>query len=220
MTHRPRRAAFFDMDKTLLRVNTAGLYARRELREGRARRRDVARLSWWLLRYAFGVLDAEAVARRLVRPWQGSPERDVIDATSHWVASEVLGHLSTLGLAEVERRRAEGWDCVLLTSSTVYAATPVAQAAAIEHVLASRLRVQDGLFTGEVETPFCFGHGKVAVAEAWAAMHAVDLGQSAFFTDSISDMPMLERVGEPVAVNPDLRLRWEARRRGWPVLQW
>lgn len=215
-----RRAAFFDMDKTLVAVNTAGLFARRELREGRARRRDVARVSWWLLRYAFGVLDAEAVARQLVRPWAGAPEREVIDATTRWVESEVLVHLSRDGLAEVQRRRDAGWHCVLLTSSTVYAAEPVARAAGIEHVLASRLGVRDGRFTGEVETPFCFGAGKVAVAEAWAAQHDVDLGKSAFFTDSISDLPMLERVGEPVVVNPDLRLGWEARRRAWPVRRW
>jgi hypothetical protein len=69
-----------------------------------------------------------------------------------------------------------------------------------------------GASPGEVETPFCFGAGKVAVAEAWAARHDVDLDTSAFFTDSISDLPMLERVGEPVVVNPDLRLGWEARR--------
>ena len=87
-------------------------------------------------------------------------------------------------------------------------------------MLASRLGVRDGRFTGEVETPFCFGAGKVAVAEAWAARHDVDLDTSAFFTDSISDLPMLERVGEPVVVNPDLRLGWEARRRAWPVRRW
>jgi len=220
MIDRPGRAAFFDMDKTLLRVNTAGLYARSELRAGRARRRDVAQLSWWLLRYALGVLDAEAVARRLARPWRGSPERTVIDATARWVDAEVLTHLSPEGLAEVARRRAEGWTCVLLTSSTVYAAEPVARAAGIDHVLASRLVVHEGHFTGEVVTPFCFGRGKVAVAQAWAEAHAVDLGQSAFFTDSISDLPMLLQVGEPVVVNPDLRLGWEARRRQWPVLRW
>lgn len=215
-----RRAAFFDMDKTLVPVNTAGLYARDQWRKGKARRRDVLQVSWWLLRYALGVLDAETVARKLARPWAGTPEKDVADETRAWVEREVVQRLSPEGVAEVKRRREAGWECVLLTSSTVYAAQPLAEAASIEHVLASRLSVEDGVFTGEVETPFCYRGGKVILAERWAHEHGVDLGQSAFFTDSISDLPMLERVGEPVVINPDPRLTWEALRRGWPRRRW
>jgi len=71
-----------------------------------------------------------------------------------------------------------------------------------------------------VDGPVCFGRGKVRVAEAFARAHDVDLSASWFYTDSYSDLPMLERVGHPVAVNPDLRLRRRARARGGPVRQW
>jgi phosphoserine phosphatase len=63
----------------------------------------------------------------------------------------------------------------------------------------------------------CYGPGKVVWAERFAAEYDVDLAASTFYTDSISDLPLLERVGQPVAVNPDLRLRRLARRRGWPA---
>jgi HAD superfamily hydrolase (TIGR01490 family) len=215
-----RRAAFFDMDKTLLTVNTARLYVAHQWHQGKARRRDVAMVSWWLLRYALGVLDAETVARQLARPWAGVDEAAVRDETRAWVERAVLPTLSAAGLREVEARRRAGDLCVLLTSSTVYAATPVADAVGIAHVLASRLGVREGRFTGEIELPFCYREGKVAVAERWAAAHDVSLDASSFFTDSISDLPMLLRVGEPVVVNPDLRLGLEARRRGWPVQHW
>jgi phosphoserine phosphatase len=63
----------------------------------------------------------------------------------------------------------------------------------------------------------CYGQGKVVWAERFAAEHDVDLAASYFYTDSISDLPLLERVGHPVVVNPDLRLRRLARKRGWPL---
>ena len=77
-----------------------------------------------------------------------------------------------------------------------------------------------GRFTGEIVAPFCFGQGKVEAAEVWAREHDVNLAESAFYTDSISDLPMLERVGTAHVVNPDPRLRWTARRRRWPISYW
>jgi phosphoserine phosphatase len=68
--------------------------------------------------------------------------------------------------------------------------------------------------------PLCFGAGKIAQAEAYAEARGVSLAESYFYTDSINDLPMLERVGNPRVVNPDLRLSWVARRRGWSVEDW
>ncbi len=87
-------------------------------------------------------------------------------------------------------------------------------------MLATRLEEEAGRFTGRVVDPICYGAGKVALAETWANEHDVDLGESAFYTDSISDLPMLERVKEPVVINPDPRLRLLAWRRGWRVEKW
>jgi len=79
--------------------------------------------------------------------------------------------------------------------------------------------VRDGRFTGEAVRPVCYGAGKIYWAERFATAQGVDLGRSYFYTDSITDLPVLERVGEPRIVNPDPRLRRVAARRGWPVLQ-
>jgi phosphoserine phosphatase len=68
--------------------------------------------------------------------------------------------------------------------------------------------------------PICYGPGKVEVAEAWACANGVDLAASSFYSDSSTDVPMLERVGRPYAVHPDPRLALLARSRGWPILDW
>src|SRR5581483_5455845 len=137
-----------------------------------------------------------------------------------WVRDEVLPHVTDHARAAVRERREAGYRCALLTTSTPYAAWPVARAVGIDDVLSSRLEVRDGRFTGEVVEPLCYGQGKVAMAEQWARDHGIDLKASAFFTDSISDLPMLERVGEPIVVNPDPRLRLVALHRAWPIHRW
>jgi HAD superfamily hydrolase (TIGR01490 family) len=215
-----RRAAIFDLDRTLVRVNTAALFVRSQVKRGEARRRDLAKTLMYLARYTFGALDAVAIVRRVALGMKGVDEAKFRARMDAWVASDVLEHLTDSARSEVERRRAAGDLCVVLTSSTPYAAIPVATAVGIDHVLATRLEVKEGLFTGLIVDPVCYGAGKVSLAEAWARDHDVDLASSAFYTDSISDRPMLERVGEPIAVNPDPRLRLLAWRRGWRVERW
>jgi len=121
--------------------------------------------------------------------------------------------------ATVAAHRRAGHLLVILTSATRYLAEPVAADLGIEHLLVTQLLVRDGRFTGEAVRPLCYGEGKTYWAERFAAAQGVDLGRSYFYTDSITDLPVLERVGEPRIVNPDPRLRRVAGRRGWPVLQ-
>jgi phosphoserine phosphatase len=86
-------------------------------------------------------------------------------------------------------------------------------------VLSSELEVVDGKFTGRASA-LCFGKHKVTLVKRWAARHGVDLAASTFYSDSYNDLPMLERVGRAVAVNPDARLRRVARARAWPMAWW
>lgn len=215
-----KRAAFFDMDRTLVRVNTARLWAAWQRRNGAARRRDVLSVLWWLARYSVGAIDAATIARGLVERMRGQDEARFDAEVVRWVEAEVLSEISLAAREAVRAHQQAGDLIALLTTSTIYAARPVAASVGIEHVLASRMKVEGGVFTGEIEEPFVYGEGKVLAAEAWAAAHEVDLARSVFYTDSISDLPMLERVGTAHVVNPDPRLRWTARRRRWPISYW
>lgn len=215
-----RRAAFFDLDKTLVSVNTGTLYVRWRVREGHMGLRELARASFWSLQYTLGILDAERMSTEAVRTLTGVPEDRFIGECSSWVESEVLRHVAPKARAELDRKRDEGYLCALLTSSSPYVAEPVAAHVGVEHVLCSRLEVREGSFTGALAGRLCYGAGKVEKALQWAERHGVDLAESAFYTDSISDLPMLERVGEPRVINPDPRLSRLARRRGWATETW
>jgi HAD superfamily hydrolase (TIGR01490 family) len=214
------RAAFFDMDHTLVRVNTGRVFARWRYDRGTSSLLDVAKVAWWSLQYAAGTVDAAAVSAYAATALTGVPEHAFADECRAMYEQRVRMHLTDFARRAVEARRREGLLPVILTGSSPYTAAPLADELGIEHVLSSRLQVVEGRFTGAMEAPLCFGAGKVVHASAWARDHAVDLSASAFYTDSVSDLPMLERVGEPRVINPDLRLRRVARRRGWPIESW
>ena len=215
-----KRAAFFDMDRTLLLVNSADRWIRWQVRNGEAPRRALFDLAKWLTQYTLGVLDVEALAAQVCSAYRGADEAALRAKVARWIREEILETISMNARAELDARRARGDVIVMLTSATVYGSEPVARALGIEHLLCTRLEVTDGALTGRPLAPLCYGRGKVTLAEQFAREHHVDLERSSFFTDSVSDVPMLERVGEPVVVNPDPRLRIEALRRRWPVRRW
>jgi len=212
--------AFFDLDKTLVRANTGILYARWRHARGETPLREMVRVLGWSLQYTFGVIDAAAVSTYAARTIGGRRERDFIAECDAWYAEMVRPLIAEAARVEVERRRRAGQRTVILTGSTPYAARPLMRELGMDDVIASTLVVRDGVLTGEVEDPLCFGAGKVIRAERWAAACGARLEDAVFYTDSFSDLPGLEAVGEPVVVAPDPRLKREARKRGWRVEVW
>jgi HAD superfamily hydrolase (TIGR01490 family) len=181
--------------------------------------REMLRFAGWMAQYTFGVVDFGEVSTRALATLEGTDEGRLRQDCLEWYDTMVREHVSTDARREVDRCRREGRLIAILSASTPYATAPLAAELDIPHVLCTTLEVREGKFTGQCEQ-VCYGDGKVAAAERWAADHGVDLGRSAFYTDSVSDLPMLERVGEPRVINPDPRLRLLARRRRWPVEWW
>lgn len=212
-------AAFFDMDKTLLRVDTAMSWTQFLYARGEIGKRTVAKALYWSTLYKLALLDMETVFTRLVEDLRGDSEADMIAKCDVWYRAHVAPEIAPAARVAVEKHRAAGHTIVLATGSTQYAARPVAAGVGIPHVLSSMLEVEAGTFTGR-PAAFCFGHHKVTLAEQWAQSNNIDLRASYFYSDSYNDLPMLERVGTAIAVNPDARLRRHARRRGWRVEQW
>ncbi len=213
-------AAFFDLDGTLLTVNSARLWLRRERRRGRVGAWQLARALLMLGSYQLGFLDMEGALRAALRPIRGVPEEQLRAETRAWWEEDVRPFVAPGARATVDRHRRAGELLVLLTSSSRYAAEMAREEFGLDDALFQPYEVRDGCFTGEPLHPICFAAGKVEVAERWALQHGIDLAASSFYSDSSTDLPMLERVGHPFAVHPDPRLRLTARARGWPILDW
>ena len=207
-----RPAAFFDVDGTLLTVQSGTLYLGYLRRHGLMDLSDLVRIYWSFLTYRLGMLNVKGLAEVSSRWLAGQLEREVAEHCRHWYETEVSGYFSEAMLAKVAEHQSAGH------GGTRYLNDWIAADLGIEHLLASRLEVREGRFTGQPVGPLCYGRGKIDHAEAFAADQGVDFAASWFYSDSITDLPMLERVGHPVAVNPDPRLRLEAKRRNWPIL--
>ncbi len=212
-------AAFFDMDNTLLSIDSGTSYTRFLYERGELSKRAVAKVLYWSALYKLALLDMQSVFVKLCADLEGDSEADMIAKCDVWYRRHVADSVAPAARAALEHHRASGHVVVPATGSTVYAARPVARGVGIDHVLASSLEVSSGAFTGRPGA-LCFGHHKVTLAEAWANEHGVALKDSYFYSDSYNDLPLLQRVGRPIAVNPDARLRRHARKRGWAIQRW
>ena len=212
-------AAFFDVDGTLIAHNSARLYMQHLRETGQARRRDLARTLYYVCRYKLGMLDVERAVTVSLEFIRGRDEAAVRADCETWYAGTIRPYLYPAMAATVEAHRRAGHVLVILTSATRYLAEPLAADLGIEHLLVTQLLVADGRFTGEAVRPVCYGDGKNFWAERLAGTLGLDLTRSYFYTDSITDLPVLERIGEPRIVNPDPRLGRVAARRGWPIFR-
>jgi HAD superfamily hydrolase (TIGR01490 family) len=211
-------AALFDLDRTLLDTSSGQLWARYMYRTGQMSRGEVARVAWWTALSRLGILDMQRLIPKLLAAASGSDEAETLRVSDLWFAQDVLPHVAERGLQKVAEHQALGHVVAIVSASTQYVVGPMAAHLGVPgQYVCTHVRSDGGKLTGEVEPPACYGQGKVVWAERFAAEYGVDLARSYFYTDSISDLPLLVRVGHPVAVNPDPRLRRLALRHGWPI---
>jgi len=216
-----RKAALFDMDRTLLKKDTAALYTQYRRDIGEAGFRDTLRVGWWMMQYTMGVIDAPRVALKALEHFRGREESWLIESCQGWFKEYVLEHVQPKGRAAVARHRAQGDVVAIVTGATPYAANPLAAELGIETVVCTTLEIDaNGCFTGRPIEPLCYGEGKLLLAKRAGERLGFRVEEATFYSDSITDAPLLEAVKTPIVVNPDRRLKRLAQRRGWPVEAW
>jgi len=214
-----RTAAFFDLDKTVLAMSSSMALGRPLLAAGLLTRADVARSASAQLGYALVAADHRRSERvreqlsRVVDGWEVARLQEVVErAVERFVEPYV--YLEAVDL--VARHHAEGSDVVIVSASSDDLVAPIARLVGADHVVASRMAVAEGRYTGQIDY-YAYGPAKAAAVRELAADHGYDLSRCWAYSDSVTDVPMLEAVGHPVAVNPDRALLRIARERGWEV---
>jgi HAD superfamily hydrolase (TIGR01490 family) len=219
MRLQPAIAAFFDVDYTVLNASSSVLYVKYMRRHGRLGPLDMLRVGWYVILYRTAVIDFARVIAQVARTAAGESEPETRAFCDRWFDEVVAGHVSEDARQCIEEHRAQGHRPVLLSAATQYVNRPLAENLGLgEDFLCTQLEVDDGVLTGRLIEPACYGAGKLYWARQLAAKERIDLAASYFYSDSYSDLPMLRAVGRPVAVNPDPRLRRHAQRAGWPIL--
>jgi HAD superfamily hydrolase (TIGR01490 family) len=212
--------ALFDLDNTLLAGDSDYEWAQFLIEEGVLEREGYeARNREFYEQYKAGVLDIRQFLDFQLKPLAQYP-RETLDAWHRgFMERKILPMISAAARELIARH--EGDLRVIITATNRFVTAPIARELGIEHLVATDPEECEGRFTGAVMGEPCFQAGKIVRLEAWLASRGLALdtfAESWFYSDSVNDLPLLERVTHPVAVDPDPRLAAHARSRGWPIL--
>jgi HAD superfamily hydrolase (TIGR01490 family) len=213
-------AAFFDLDKTVIAKASMMAFGRPFYREGLISKRSLARGAWAQLIYLHLGASEEKLARiresvlALTRGWEQSRVRQIVAETLEAVV-EPITFAEALEL--IDEHKAAGRRVYIISASPVEIVEPLGRFLGVDEALASRPRVDEhGRYTGEMDV-YAYGPFKAELIREVAARQGIELQGSYAYSDSYTDLPMLEAVGHPVVVNPDRPLHKTAREREWEI---
>ncbi len=216
----PTSAAFFDLDKTVIARSSTFAFSRPFYTGGLLTRRAALQSAYAHLLYQAGGADHEQMERmrrhlsRMVTGWDVQQVRDIVAETLEELIQPLVYREAA---ALIEEHQGAGREVVLVSSSGSEVVDPIGAMLGVDLVVATRMVVVDGRYTGEIDF-YAYGPAKARAVERLAGERGYDLADCYAYSDSVTDLPMLEAVGHPCAVNPDRALRREAAARGWAVV--
>lgn len=217
---RTRTAAFFDLDKTVIAKSSTLAFSKPFFDQGLINRRAVLKSSYAQFLFLMSGADHDQMDRMrsyvtsMCAGWDVEQVKSIVGETLHQIVDPLVFAEAADLIAD---HKLCGRDVVVVSASGEEIVAPIARALGATHAMATRMVVEDGRYTGEVAF-YCYGEGKVQAIRELAAREGYPLEHCYAYTDSITDLPMLEAVGHPTVVNPDRALRKESTARGWPTL--
>lgn len=215
--------AFFDVDNTLLRGASAYYVGRAAFKRGLISWRDVSVFAWHQFRFvAVGenhrhLRHARTRALGLI---QGHRRDDIVALTRDVYVDDIVPNLLAEMVDRAKAHLADGHEVWLVTATPTLIADVIVGGIGVTGALGTGVELtDDGRFTGEILGDLMHGAAKARAAADFAAARGIALADCSAYSDSANDIPLLESVGHPVAVNPDKRLAAVAAERGWPVIE-
>ncbi len=211
--------AIFDLDNTLLEGDSDNLWGQYMVEAGLVDGDDYAKANERFYRdYCAGCLNIQDYLRFSLAPLAryGMTELHALrrDFVDRWIAPKILPAAVEL----IDRHRAKKDRLLIITATPRFVAEPIAERLAIADLLATEVEVVDGRYTGRSWDIPCFQEGKVLRLQRWLEETGESLNNSTFYSDSSNDLPLLQAVTRPVAVDADESLRVWARKKGWPLI--
>ena len=212
-----RRVAFFDLDRTLIAVYSAVPLLMEQVKAKQVSVVGAAQQIFMALGLSRDVYDFEEVLDSAIGMLEGVSEQEFIRIGDRLFHKHLQKKLYAEAQELVDTHRQLGHHLVIVSSATRYQIEPVAEALGIETILCTELEVRAGEFTGVVKGEPCWAEGKLNAGLAWSKQHKVNLKNAWFYTDALEDLPLLDAVGHPVAINPSQALEDHARSAAWPI---
>ena len=212
----------FDLDNTLLNGDSDFEWSQFLIRIGVLDRElfEAKNIAFYE-HYKAGTLDIQEFLDFQLKPLSRHARKTLDEWHQRFMREQALGMITQSARDLVDRHRATGDVCVIITATNSFVTAPIAREFGVEHLIATEPEQKDGEFTGEVADVPCFREGKITRLENWMVQHGWNWGSFAdttFYSDSLNDLPLLAKVKNPIAVNPDDTLRRHAEQRGWQVM--
>jgi HAD superfamily hydrolase (TIGR01490 family) len=215
-----RPAAFFDLDKTIIAKSSTLAFSRPFQAGGLISRRAVLRSAYAQFVYLVGGADHDQMEKMrqflsgLCAGWDVQTVRDIVAETLHNIVDPLVYDEA---VSLIEEHHLAGRDVVIVSASGTEVVEPIGELLGADAVIATRMQIVEGKYTGEIDY-YAYAENKATAIAELADAKGYDLSRSYAYSDSVTDIHMLEIVGHPYAVNPDKELRRQAMKRGWPVL--
>ncbi|MEO0437014.1 MAG: HAD-IB family hydrolase [Pseudomonadota bacterium] len=213
----PEVCAIFDFDGTIISGYSAISFIREQLRRGDLNAREFVELTTAMTSFGLGNVSFSGMMTITTQFLRGIEENTYIEMGEELFRKKISRLVYPESRKLIQAHQAKGHTVAIISSATPYQVEPAAADLGIENVLCTQVEVEDGVFTGQVIRPTCFGQGKVDAAEVLAETVGADLDDGFFYSDSTDDQLLLEHIGNPVALNPSEKLRAVAKDYNWPV---
>lgn len=213
----PHIGAYFDLDRTLINGFSAKDFFKSRILSGKVTSKELVSQFAGGLVYATGNGNFAGMAALSAKGVKGISEQVFADLGEEVYQKHLAQAIYPEARALVEAHLAKGHTVAIVSAATPYQVNPIARDLGIAHVKCTRMEVKEGLFTGDVIEPACWGEGKAIAGRQLAEEFGIDMGKSYFYTDSAEDLPLLEIVGNPRPLNPDSKLSVLAFQNDWPV---
>jgi HAD superfamily hydrolase (TIGR01490 family) len=215
-----RIAAFFDLDKTIIARSSTLAFSKHFQAGGLITRAAMIRSAYTQFVYVVGGADHDQMEKmrkslsEMVTGWDVATVKEIVADTLHNVVDPLVYEEA---VQLIEQHHAQGHDVIIVSASGTELVEPIGAMLGADHVVATQMKIEDGRYTGEIAL-YAYREEKARAVQELAERFGYDLEQSYAYSDSVTDLPMLEEVGHAFAVNPDKDLRKAAKERGWDIL--
>ena len=212
--------AFFDLDKTLISGVSGKILMQQAYKSGIMSTNHILQGFAFSILNKFNLMNPDKIMIKMVKNMEGIRESAIIELVNNIFDNHFKNSIRDKAFEEINKHKIKNGKTVILSASLPYICEPLKEILEMDDIICSSLEVENGLLTGKPNGNFCFGKEKYFRAIQYCEEHSFSFTNAYFYSDSVSDLPLLQVVGNPMCVCPDASLRQIAEKSGWTICDW
>lgn len=217
---RKKDIAFFDIDKTIIKINSSEALIKQAYRKGVMDTIGIIKAIYTGIQYKYNTKDSHKIIKKMGSWLAGFSEDKFNKISKEIISKDLIPNIRPNIITEINQLKEEGTEVVILSSAISSVCIPLGKHLNMDAVICTELEVEEGKYTGRPVGKFCFRDEKLVRLKEFCKKRNFSLKNAAYYADAIDDLPALEAVGFPVCVSPDKKLTKIALERGWLVQNW